>query len=199
MILAVFAWLEGASQPEASGSEDEAGLLAAAKTDPSAFEPLYQRYVGPVYRYLRLHSPSDEDAADMTQQVFLKALVALPNYHERGVPFGAWLFRIARNLAINATQRKRPTVTWDLLPAPLEPLADTGDPEAEALRQEKIVRLRQILANLDHQKLEILALHFGSDLTLREIAPIVGKSEAAVKKQLSRTVNYLKEQYGEER
>ena len=199
MIFAILAWVDNFSQKDKPlNTQEEINQLQAAKNDPADFEPLYQRYVEPLYRYLRLHTGSEEDAADLTQQVFLQAMLSLPSYRERGVPFGAWLFRIARNLAINSTRRRRATVAWELLPPALEPAADRDDPEAEALKHENLTRLHQLLSKLDNQKKEILALHFGADLTLKEIATVLGKSEAAVKKQLSRTVNNLKDQYGEQ-
>ncbi|HEY7355449.1 MAG TPA: sigma-70 family RNA polymerase sigma factor, partial [Ktedonobacterales bacterium] len=77
---------------------DEAALVAAAQADPAAFDALYQRYLARVYRYLRAHVGSDDEAADLTQQVFLKALDALPRYRPRGAPFAAWLFQIARHV-----------------------------------------------------------------------------------------------------
>lgn len=195
----ISAWVNNLSQPDkAQPPEEEIRLIRAAKANPAAFEPLYQVYVGPVYRYLRLHTGSEEDASDLTQQVFLQALAALPRYREQGLPFGAWLFRIARNLVINTTQRRRPTVAWELLPPAYEPTTNQDDPEAEALRHEKLTRLQQLLAKLDRHKRELLALHFGADLTLKEIAATLGKSEAATKKELSRTINALRKEYGEQ-
>ncbi|HET7037020.1 MAG TPA: sigma-70 family RNA polymerase sigma factor, partial [Thermomicrobiaceae bacterium] len=89
----------GAGRPEAAAAEEEAALVAAAKVDGAAFAALYRRHRGPIYRYLRARTRCDEDAADLTQQVFLKAFEALPRYQERGLPFAAWLFRLARNAA----------------------------------------------------------------------------------------------------
>ncbi|MDQ2741914.1 MAG: sigma-70 family RNA polymerase sigma factor, partial [Chloroflexota bacterium] len=79
----------------------EAALVRIVQTDPDAFGELCVRYSGRLYSYLRARTQSDEDAADLTQQVFVKAFNALPRYRERGLPFGAWLFRIARNLLID--------------------------------------------------------------------------------------------------
>lgn len=199
MFFTILAWVDDLSQPgKAQPPESEISLIRAAKANPAAFEPLYQLYVGPVYRYLRLHTGSEEDASDLTQQVFLQGLAALPRYQEQGIPFGAWLFRIARNLAINATQRRRPTVAWELLPPASEPMTNQGDPEAEALRQEKLTRLHHLLAKLDRHKRELLALHFGADLSIKEIAVTLRKSEAATKKELSRTISALRKEYGEQ-
>src|SRR5262249_32548584 len=94
---------------------DESALIAAAQRDPTAFDALYQLYVTRVYRYLRAHTSSDDDAADLTQQVFLRALDALPTYRSRGAPFGAWLFRIAHHAVVDTHRQRRVTIAWDAL------------------------------------------------------------------------------------
>ncbi len=71
---------------------------------------------------------TEEDAADLTQHVFVQALHALPQYRVRAAPFAAWLFRIARNVAIDAHRRRRITVAWDFIPEALQPMGER-DPE----------------------------------------------------------------------
>jgi RNA polymerase sigma-70 factor, ECF subfamily len=179
---------------ERDPASDEPALVEAARTDPAAFGTLYQRYLARVYRYLRAHSGSDEDAADLTQQVFLRALDALPTYRQRGAPFGAWLFRIARHAAIDAHRRQRSTVAWEALPAALQP-SSAHDPEASAIERETLARLGELVIKLDKEQRELLALRFAARLSAPEIAIVVGKSPAAVKKQLTRLVRSLREQY----
>lgn len=175
---------------------DEALLVRAAQSDTASFAPLYQHYYPRVYRYLRARCNSDEDAADLTQAVFLRALAALPDYRERGLPFAAWLFRIARNLATDAQRKRRPTVDLDSMP---EALYATGanPPETAAIDNERLDRLRAVVATLDSDKRELLALRFAGGLTSAEIADVVGKREGAVKRQLSRIIQGVREQYGE--
>ena len=182
---------------EAAPANEELDLVQAARRDPAAFEPLYRYYLSPVYRYLRLRCSSDEEAADLTQQVFLRALAALPDYRPQGLPFSAWLFRIARNAAIDAHRRQRSTVAWNFLPEALHPVS-AQDPESMTLQQERLENLRDLLAKLSQDKRELLALRFASGLTAPQIAAVVGKSEAAVKKQLTRLIAHLKEQYREQ-
>src|SRR5215471_21598589 len=104
----------------------DAALVRAAQADPTAFAPLYQRHRDRIYRYLRTRTSSAEDAADLTQQVFLQALDALPHYRIQQTPFAAWITRIARNLAANDRRQRKTTVLWDSLPEALHPLAE-GD------------------------------------------------------------------------
>src|SRR5579871_5544010 len=127
----------------AEAADDESALVAAAQADPAAFDALYRRYLARVYRYLRAQVGSDEDAADLTQHVFLRALDALPRYRPRGAPFAAWLFRIARHAATDAYRRKRSTIAWDALPETLQP-AGEQDPEAQVLRLEALARLGEL-------------------------------------------------------
>jgi RNA polymerase sigma-70 factor (ECF subfamily) len=173
---------------------DESALIEAAQRDPIAFDALYQLYVTRVYRYLRAHTSSDDDAADLTQQVFLRALDALPAYQSRGAPFGAWLFRIARRAVVDAYRQQRAMVTWDALPESLQP-ASTADLEGDLLHQEALARLRLLVARLDPEKRELLSLRFAAGLSATEIATVVGKNPQAVKKQLTRIIHTLKEHY----
>lgn len=180
---------------DAPDGADEAALVRAARSDAAAFGDLYRWYLPRIYRYARSRTDGEEDAADLAQQVFLKALSGLAGY--RGdVPLAAWLFRIARNSAADEHRRRRHTSSWTLLPESLHPAAD-GNPEAEALRQEGLARLAALLATLDEERRELIRLRFAAGLTAREIGAVVGKSEAAVYKQLSRTLRLLEEELGD--
>lgn len=184
--------------PNEASEPDERALVAAARDDTQAFAALYARFAVRVFRYLRAHVPSDDEAADLTQQVFLRALDGMASYRERGAPFAAWLFQIARHVAIDAARRRRPTIAWEALPEALHPTAES-DPEAAVLREEALARLRMLVGRLDAEKRELLALRFAGQLSAPEIAAVVGKSPEAVKRQLTRIVHALKEQYhGEE-
>jgi RNA polymerase sigma-70 factor (ECF subfamily) len=176
----------------------EGATIRAARADRRAFAPLYLQHRDRVYAYLRTRTASPEDAADLTQQVFLQALYALPRYRPQGAPFAAWLLRIAHNAAINHRRRHRAAVAWDLLPESLHPAAE-DDPETQAIRSDSAAWLQETLQACDETTREMLALHFAAGLTIAETAAVVGKSEAAVKKRLSRTVRTLKEHYHDPR
>ena len=172
----------------------EAALVLAAQQNPAAFAPLYQRYRDRIYAYLRTRTRGADDAADLTQQVFVQALDALPRYRVRRAPFAAWLFRIARNAAASYHKRHRDALAWDLVPEALQPSTE-GDLEAQAVQREAIARLHAVLRDCNESTREMLALHYAARLTVAETAAALGKSEAAVKKQLTRTLRALKEQY----
>jgi len=180
---------------DASGERrDDADLAATAHDDPTAFGSLYERYRDRIYWYLLTRTRDAEDAADLLQQVFLRAYDALPRFHPHTGPFVAWLFAIARNAAINFHRDRRATVAWDLVPEVLRGAA-TDEPEAAALHREDLDRLRTLFGTLDPDKRELLVLRFVAGLTAAEIAAVIGKSEAATKKQLARTMQTLKEHY----
>lgn len=179
-----------------SKEDAEHTLVEQAKTNSAAFGVLYERYVMYVYHYLRTRVATDEDARDLAQQVFLKAFAALPNYRARGVPFKAWLFQIASHLATDSHRRWKKQVTWDLLPETMHTLSEQN-PETLVIEHEIRVRLRQLLLGLTPYNRELLALRFAAQLSSTEIAAVVGKSPAAVKKQLTRLLQTLKEAFHE--
>jgi RNA polymerase sigma-70 factor (ECF subfamily) len=175
-------------------------LVAAAQADPAAFEALYDAYLPRVYRYLAAHSASPEEAADLTQAVFVKAWQSLDRFRPGPAPFASWLFRIARNSAVDARRRARPAVPWAAVSDSADPGHPAGgSPEDDLLRAERVAELRATLARLDPSRQELLALRYAAGLTAAEIAPIVGKRPEAVKKQLQRILHDLKEHYRDQR
>lgn len=177
----------------ARGSED-ARLILAAQADITAFDALYDHYLPRVYRYARTQVRNDEEATDLTQLVFLRALEALPRYQVRGVPFAVWLFRIARYAVIDARRRQRPTVPWEALTETLHP-ASSEPLDQTVIRQEEMARLRHAVSGLSSEQQELLALSFAAGLTAPEIASVLGVRPDAIRKRLSRVIVALKERY----
>jgi RNA polymerase sigma-70 factor, ECF subfamily len=169
-------------------------LIEAARSGIDAYAVLYRRYLDRVYRYVFSRTSSAHEAEDVTQEIFLRAYRALPRYEPRDVPFAAWLLRIARNCTIDASRRRRPSVSWEQIPESLLPVLE-GDVPADAMLRDDLRLLRTLLADLPAEKRELLALRFAAGLTAAEIAAVVGKSQAAVEKALIRTLRALKEHY----
>src|SRR5260221_9610115 len=83
-------------------------LVAEAKAgDPEAFGQIFDEFHGAIFRFVASRVGSPSDAEDLTQLVFVKAIEALPRYEARGVPFGGWLFRLARNATIDYSRTHR--------------------------------------------------------------------------------------------
>lgn len=173
---------------------EDATLIQAAQQDRGAFGLLYQRYADRIYAYLRARTGRTEDAADLTQQVFLQALDALPRYRLDRTPFAAWLFRIAHNVAVDFHRRQRQTVTWDFVPETLQPVTEE-DLAARLMREENLAHLRTLFAALDRDTRELLVLRFTAQLTVAEIAVVIGASTGATKMRLIRALRALKEHY----
>jgi RNA polymerase sigma-70 factor (ECF subfamily) len=188
MLYGLIAW------PEQGADSDRAAAVVAAPEDGTAFDALYERYLDRVYAYLRARAATEEDAADLTQQVFLRALAALPRRRGQQETFAAWLFRIAHNAAEAYHRRRRQTIAWHRVPEGLHP-RDEDDLAAGMVRDEAMARLDAVLRTLKPEAREILALHYAGRLTVAEVAAVAGKSEAAIKKQLTRTMHFLKERY----
>ncbi len=88
-------------------------MKAAQAGDPSAFGQLYERYRDPVFRYCLARTGATHEAEDLVADVFLRAMEALGRYEERGLPFVAFLFRVARNAAIDKGRRTRPDMSME--------------------------------------------------------------------------------------
>jgi RNA polymerase sigma-70 factor (ECF subfamily) len=170
-------------------------LARSACRDQAAFAELYERYARQVFWYALSRTGSEEDAADLTQHVFLRAYEALPQYQERGT-VGAWLFRIARNAATDTYRRRGRDLPWSHVDETVLRFQGPG-PEEVAIEREALNELRLLVAQLDPEKQELLALRMAARLTTPEIAAVMGKSEAAVKKQLQRIIQSLRERYHE--
>lgn len=170
-------------------SDSEEALVQAARHDPAAFGEIYQRYLRRIYRYLYYRTGSQEDAEDLTERVFLQALTHLPTYTDRGLPFSAWLFRIAHNLVANwhRDRQRQPVVPLETGVASLE----TG-PDLD--RQEDHVMVRQAVLALPPDRQLLILLKFVEEMTNAEIGRIMGRTEGAVKALLHRTLRTLRDQ-----
>jgi RNA polymerase sigma-70 factor (ECF subfamily) len=157
--------------------DNEQRLIQAAKNgDRKAFEQIYKLYSERVYRYVRSILREYSDAEDVTAEVFIKVMRALPRYSEKG-QFAAWLFRIARNETYNhikKRKRQREIPFWENIPF-------QDDPEAEIEERELLGIMFQAMHNLTDLQREVLILRFGEDLSIKETAGLMKRSIQAVK------------------
>jgi RNA polymerase sigma-70 factor (ECF subfamily) len=159
--------------------QGEENLVQRAKNnDQEAFAQLYEEHFDKIYRYLALRIGNEMEAEDMTQQVFLNALQSISSFRWKGVPFSAWLYRIAHNQAVDHLRKnkKRSTVPLD------ESLVSSGDsPHSAAERKMDIEQLLAATRRLTGAQREVISLRFTSELSIAQVAGIMGKSEGAVK------------------
>lgn len=133
--------------PMPDSDRDERELVERARTHSDAYAELYLNHVAAVFSYLRTYTSSEEDAADLTQHVFLRAFEALPNYRGQEASFRTWLFRIARNAATDRYRRQRWTLAWDRVPESVHPRSPS-DPEAATLHREALTQVHLLVAQL---------------------------------------------------
>jgi RNA polymerase sigma-70 factor (ECF subfamily) len=165
----------------------------AKRGDSQAFGQLFDEYAGPIHRFIasRVNSPSD--AEDLTQLVFVKALEALPRYEARGIPFGGWLFRLARNAIIDQIRTRR-----DHLPLVTALTRETDDagPEARAALRDDLDRVAQALTELTDDQREVIELRFFAGLSVLETAVAMGRQEGTVRGLQFRAIAALRRSLG---
>ena len=170
---------------------DERAYIETAKKDPSAFGELYERYVDRIYSYIYHRVGNVHDAEDLTSRAFHRALSHLPAYEDKGIPFSAWLYRIAHNLVANwhRDRKRRPVVALDELVT--QSLA-AQQPEAVAESQDNNQLLRDAIGKIDPARQELLVLKFTQGLSNADIGSVMGRSEGAIKSLYHRTLLQLR-------
>lgn len=172
---------------------DEVALIRAAKEDNEAFGLLYERYVERVYNYIYYRTGSVYDAEDLTERVFMRAMRHIHNYSDRGLPFSAWLYRIAHNLVANwyrDNSRRKEVPLEDSLA--VQPRSD--HPEQELLRVEERERLLGVLRGIPADRQQLILLKFVEHLSNAEIAAVMGRTEGAIKSLYHRTLLSLRDE-----
>ncbi len=162
--------------------DDERTLVQAAQADPARFEELYDRYVHRVYGFVSRRVGNRAAAEDITSAVFEQALASLPKFEWRGVPFAAWLIRIAAN-ALTDHWRRTAREAGDASQMP-----DAG--EMDAIEQRAI--LLQLVERLPDLQRRVIELRFGEEKSIREIAAALQRTEGAVKQLQLRALENLR-------
>ena len=171
---------------------DEAQLIEQAKTDPEAFGKLYELYVEKIYNYVYYRIGNHQDAEDLTAKVFHRALNHIPNYNNKGVPFAAWLYRIAHNLVANwhRDRKRRKVVALEQVTVSSK---KEENPHQAAEQSNKHELLLAAIQKLPLERQELLTLKFIERMSNAEIGQVIGRSEGAIKSLYHRTLVSLKE------
>jgi RNA polymerase sigma-70 factor (ECF subfamily) len=175
---------------------DDAALVARAKADPEAFGALYERYVGKIYSYLYYRTGNAHDAEDLTARVFQRAIAGLDRYTSRGLPFSAWLYRIAHNLVANWHRDQSRRQHLPLSDMEAHGLVDLREdaPEVVAESREEQARLLAAIRRLPADRQQLVILKFVEHLSNAEIGAVLNRSEGAVKSLYHRTLLALREE-----
>jgi len=156
--------------PEAR-REVRLAIARAKEGDRDALRLLYVRYSDNVYGYLRSIVRDDQEAEDLTQQVFLKLITVIVKYEDHGVPFSGWLLRLARNVALDHLRRRRPTPTEDVL---------GRDSHADEGAHQHAQDLHDALASLPEEQRSVMVMRHVVGLSPPEIAERMGRSESSI-------------------
>lgn len=176
---------------------EEKLLLLASQGDRDAFGLLYERYVDRIFNYVYYRTGNLHDAEDLTARVFQRAMNHIHNYTDRGVPFSAWLYRIAHNLVANwhRDRSRKQEIPLDDVPI----LPSRGDhPEKNLVRSQEQEALLKLIRRLPAERQNLLILKFVENLSNAEIGAIMGRSEGAIKSLYHRTLLALRDQLSDQ-
>ena len=176
---------------------DEETQIIKSQSDPEAFRPLYERYFRRIFLFV-LHRVGDRDlAGDLTSQVFLKALINIKKFETRGLPFSAWLFRIALNECASYFRKNTRHRVVTLEDASVENLYEelTVNTREADLRQQ----LPAILQRLSLEELQLIELRFFEQRPFKEVADIIGITETYAKVKVYRTLQKMKKLFLKQR
>jgi RNA polymerase sigma-70 factor, ECF subfamily len=169
---------------------DERLLIQAAQSDPGRFADLYENNFNRVYAFVARRVKDREEAQDVTAEVFHEALKNLGGFQWRGVPFAAWLLRIAANALADRWQRAARSVEVPAEDAQIENGADIVD----AAEVERRAMLFQLVDRLPKDQRLVVMRRFVDQKSIREIAHELGRSDGAVKQLQFRALETLREQ-----
>jgi RNA polymerase sigma-70 factor (ECF subfamily) len=162
--------------------------------DVEAFADLYSRYFSRVWGYMRLALRTADEAEDATQQVFLNVLEAMPTYERRAQPFRAWLFRIARNHAVDRLRERGRLEIEE--PAKLELLAEPRGGDVRCLEWLSDQDVLVFIERLPLAQRQVLVLRYMLDLSTADIADVLDRSQASVRQLQSRALRRLENEVG---
>lgn len=173
--------------------EEEKAMIAKAKTDLQFFEPIYNKYYEMIFRYVHRKTDDEDLAADLTSRVFMNAMHSLDKFEFRGVPFGAWLYRIATN-ETNKHFRDNKKRLLSLEDQKVNMVMTCSELDDADIEQKQRV-LTELIRELEEEEIRILELKFFETKNFKEIAFILDKKESAVKMKLYRSLDKLKKRY----
>jgi RNA polymerase sigma-70 factor (ECF subfamily) len=171
---------------EASGEE---ARLAEAKKDPAHFKFFYEKYFRSIFTFIYRRTDDEELTADLTSQVFLKAMQKIGKFEFRGLPFSAWLYRIAAN---EVTQYYRDNKKIRVVSMEYEDMHEILEDEDASFETVKDEALSKAFENLNEEELELIEMRFFEKRAFKEIGDIKGITENNAKVKVYRIVDKLK-------
>jgi RNA polymerase sigma-70 factor (ECF subfamily) len=172
-------------------------IVALAKNDQVYFGELYERYFEQIFRFVfkRLGGKENE-AGDITQQTFMKAMANLGKYEDRGLAFSSWLYRIAQNEVNMYFRKSKGNYTIEIEERKLKDL--WNEAEINYMSEEDQEQLVDLLNNLDQEHLDLLELRFFQEMSFKEIADIYSITEPNAKMRVYRILEKLNKKWIEQ-
>jgi len=170
--------------------EQELQVIEASKKDSAAFLPLYEKYHEAIFRYIYQRSDDKEAAFDITQQVFLNALINLSRYTFKGVPFSSWLYRIAKSEVYKAIEKNKVQRTLNIDVDGLKELLQEVEADESLIQKEK--SLSVCMSQLAESDMQLIEMRFFESRAFKEIGDILELTENNAKVKVYRILEKLK-------
>ncbi|GAB1446210.1 MAG: sigma-70 family RNA polymerase sigma factor [Cyclobacteriaceae bacterium] len=170
----------------------EETIIAKAKSNPAAFAPLYEKYFDRIYYYLYRQTDDEELAGDLCSQTFVNALNNLKKYELRGVPFSAWLYKIASNELRKHYRKSKGKKIFSIEEVRIKELAEQSD---EVWDEDQINQLIDFMKDLPEDMLQVLVLRFYEERDFKEIAYILEITESGAKMRTYRALDKLRKKF----
>lgn len=150
--------------------------------DADAFGQLYEIYVDRIYRYFAYRISLRSDAEDLTESVFLRAWEAMPRYEQRGLPYGAWLYRLARNMVVDHYRAQKSDVSLsEIHDEGPNPIIDPDETHQIVQSRIEAEEVRSALSVLNEDQCQVVVLRFIEGLSHNEVAQLTNKTENATR------------------
>lgn len=172
--------------------EDELAIIERAKGNPEYFAPLYKKYHEAIFRYVVKRVDEEEAAYDITSCVFIKALINLPKYEYRGIPFSSWLFRIAKSELYQSFRDKKAQRTVSIDSMQLGRVMEEFQLDESEHKREVLLK---VLPLLKEGQLQLIEMRFFEKRSFREMGEILALTENNAKVKTFRALVKLKELY----
>jgi RNA polymerase sigma-70 factor (ECF subfamily) len=171
---------------------EENSLIQATRKNPEKFSAIYDKYFEGIFYFIYRRTDDEDIASDLCSQTFLKALQNIKKYEFRGLPFSAWLFRIASNEVNKYYYKKKKTKVFSLEE---ERVMELFEDEEHSFSQEQIELLVKVLKDMPTDTVEVLELRFFEGRSFKEIAFILNIGESGAKMRLYRAVEKLRKDF----
>jgi len=171
--------------------ENELLIIRKAQSDPNRFAPLYDKYYKQIFLFIYRRADNEETSADLTSQVFMKAIINLPKYEFKGVPFSAWLYRIASNEVNQHFRKNKTTRVISLEDSGIDRLAqELSELDDDTTIKEQV--LTEGLQNLSKDEIQYIELRFFEDHSFKEIGFILNITENNAKVKTYRILDKIR-------